>query len=195
MMGSPLNERTRDADEAQHWVSVNSFAIGKFEVTQAEWRKVMGNNPSQFAGCDLCPVEQVSWDDAQNYIDRLRTNSGLRFRLPTEEEWEYACRAGDANLYCGSSNIDVVAWYNENSGGRTNPVGLKQPNKWGLFDMSGNVKEWISSCPNNDCFYRSVRGGSWPIIGSYARAADRQKANTTPGWNKHSDIGFRVVLD
>lgn len=171
LMGSPADEPDRVSEhELQHRVTVSAFAIGRYEVTQAEWRAVMGDNPSKFAGCDRCPVENVSKDDAQQYIKKLNARTGRRYRLPTEEEWEYACRAGGTPRYykyCGADTPEPVAWYGggrrlgemvtlpsgwrtfaevEDRGGRTHPVGQKRPNAWGLYDMSGNVSEWSASC-------------------------------------------------
>jgi formylglycine-generating enzyme required for sulfatase activity len=111
------------------------------EVTQAEYRKVMGKNPSHFSGCDDCPVEQVSWNKANEYAKKVGK------RLPTEAEWEYAARGGNKSKgyrYSGSNGIDAVGWYDDNSSGKTHPVAQKQPNELGLYDMSGNVWEWCS---------------------------------------------------
>ena len=119
------------------------FYLGKYEVTQAEWQAVMGSNPSHFDECGpTCPVEEVSWNDVQEFIRKLNAAVGVeRYRLPTEAEWEYAARAGTAGERYG--NLDAIAWYNGNSGGRTHPVGRKAPNAWGLYDMLGNVFEWV----------------------------------------------------
>jgi formylglycine-generating enzyme required for sulfatase activity len=155
------------------------FAIGKYEVTQGEWRAVMGSNPSYFKDCgDRCPVEQVSWEDVQAFIGKLNEKTGKDYRLPSEAEWEYACRAGGRHKWCGSDNVDAVAWYDGNSGGRTHAVGGKRANGWGLHDMSGNVWEWVQDCyeegydkgqpvdgrthePSTNCARRVIRGGGW----------------------------------
>jgi formylglycine-generating enzyme required for sulfatase activity len=168
MMGSPEAETGRNNDERQHRVTLTKgFWLGKYEVTQAQWEAVMGSNPSQFKGADL-PVEHVSWNDCQAFIRKLCEKEGMLpgvYRLPTEAEWEFACRAGTTGPYAG--NLDSMAWYGNNSGatrldvkslgdaeqnaykqkimdnrGTTHVVGAKSPNAWGLFDMHGNVWEW-----------------------------------------------------
>ena len=167
-----------DDERPVHAVRISRpYALSKYEVTQAEWEAVMGSNPSGFAECGpSCPVEQVSWDNAQEFIGRLNARAGgVRYRLPTEAEWEYAARAGTSGDRYG--NLDAIAWYDGNSGGRTHPVGQKAPNAWGLHDMHGNVGEWVEDCwhdsyvgaPANgmawtaggDCRGRVLRGGSW----------------------------------
>jgi formylglycine-generating enzyme len=160
-----------------HTVTLSSYYIGKYEVTQAQWMTVMGSNPSHFQGCDECPVESVSWDDVQEFLSRLNQLTGKNFRLPTEAEWEFAARGGSIgspSLFAGGNDLDSVAWNEYNSGDRMHPVGLKAPNELGLYDMSGNVWEWC-----NDWFgdydstaktnprgpskgiCRLTRGGSW----------------------------------
>ncbi|MEJ2541743.1 MAG: SUMF1/EgtB/PvdO family nonheme iron enzyme [Gemmatimonadota bacterium] len=120
------------------------FYIQRTEVTQAQWREIMGDNPSNRSGCDLCPVDQVSWDDVQVFLARLNAAyPDAGFRLPTEAEWEYAARAGTTGDFGGTGVLDEMGWYSENAGQRTHPVGLKLPNDWGLYDMHGNVKEWV----------------------------------------------------
>jgi formylglycine-generating enzyme required for sulfatase activity len=194
-----------------HRVAINySFYMGRDEVTQAQWQAVMGNNPSSFKG-DLAepfiklPVEQVSWDDAQNFINKLNElNDGFRYRLPTEAEWEYACRAGTTGDYAG--NVSEMAWYSENSGSKTHAVGGKQPNAWGLFDMHGNVWEWCQDlyhvtydgAPTDGSAWLSVgeqkwqvlRGGSWSGNAASLRSASR---NSRPPDNRSSSYSFRVV--
>ncbi len=139
-----------------------NYEIGKYEVTQAEWRALMGNNPSKFGNCgDTCPVEKVSWDDVQVFIKKLNANTGSQYRLPTEAEWEYACFGGIQSEYCGSNDVDAVAWTDGKGNEQTHPVGQKQANGYGLYDMSGNVMEWTDGCWEGNCSQRVFRGGSW----------------------------------
>lgn len=121
------------------------FEIGKYEVTQKEWRDIMGDNPSYFKACgDNCPVEQVSWSEAKKFITKLNQRSEKEYRLPSEEEWLYACRGGSAGNFCGGNDAAVLGWNEANSGGAIHPVGQKQPNGYGLYDMGGNVAEWVA---------------------------------------------------
>ena len=167
------------------------IAMGKYEITQGEWRAVMGENPAYFSACgDRCPVEQVSWDEVQTFIRLLNQKTGKHYRLPTEQEWYGACRAGTSFDYCGSDNIDEVAWYAAKSGGASHLVGQKQANAWGLYDMSGNVFEWTSSCYEKDCSQRVGRGGSWAYKPANLIAAYRFgfRSNYRGG-----NLGFRLV--
>ncbi len=193
----------KESDEKPiHTVTVSSFYMDKTEVTQREYRKVMGKNPSNFSGCDECPVEQVNWHDANAYAKRVGK------RLPTEAEWEYAARGGSAGSptkYAGSNNIKDVAWYYGNSGKKTHPVGQKQPNALGLYDMSGNVWEWCSDWYDDNYYKNSpknnpkgpnsgtnrvLRGGSWSGNGFYCRVANRLRLNP---YGRYVNFGFRLV--
>lgn len=170
-------------------VSVNAFALGKTEVTQRQWRAVMGSNPSKFSSCgEDCPVEQVSWDGAQEFIKKLNAMTGKQYHLPSATEWEYACRAGGQQEYCGSDILDKVGWYEANSEDTTHPVARKQPNAFGLYDMSGNVMEWleVSNSPRHSGM-RELRGGHW---GRSARAAAPSLFVLPIGW---SFAGFRLA--
>ena len=163
------------------------FFLGKYEVTQAEWQAVMGSNPSSFDGCGPdCPVENVSWDDVQEFIRKLNAAVGEeRYRLPTEAEWEYAARAGTSGGRY-SEDVDAIAWYEDNSGSRTHPVGRKAPNAWGLHDMLGNVwewtQDWYGEYPGGEVTdpqgpasgsKRVFRGGGWSYDAGLCRASFR----------------------
>jgi formylglycine-generating enzyme required for sulfatase activity len=201
MMGSP-----NDAKPV-HQVMINySFYMGRFEVTQTQWELVMGKKTSYFNDCGNCPVEQVSWDDAQSFIQSLnQINDGHTYRLPTEAEWEYACRAGTTGDYAG--DLDSMAWYEKNSAGRTHVVGSKQPNAWGLSDMHGNVWEWCEDvfhlnykgAPTDGSAWlsvdfiigRAMRGGAWHNNAAVLRSASSRSFSTT--YSRESTVGFRVV--
>ena len=196
-----------DIEKPTHKVTVSDFCMGKYEVTQEEWESVMGSNPSKFKSGHNYPVEQVSWDDAQSYIRKLNSKTGKNYRLPTEAEWEYAARGGGQSKgykYSGSNILDNVAWHSGNSGSHTNPVGKKSPNELGIYDMSGNVWEWVSdwygsysAASQNDPggassgSYRVLRGGSWNASAQGCRVAYR--SGNTPSLRNNS-LGFRLVL-
>ena len=145
------NEQVRqppEDEQPQHRVTLKSFALGKYDITQEAWYALMGVNPSSNKGRPL-PVENVSWDDVQVFIQRLNAQTGKSYRLPTEAEWEYAARAGSTTDYSFGDDVSQLgryAWYTANSGGETHPVGEKQPNGFGLYDMHGNVWEWVQDC-------------------------------------------------
>jgi formylglycine-generating enzyme required for sulfatase activity len=168
-MGSPSDEEGRWSGEGPvHHVTIEDpFYMGKSEVTQAQWRAVMGDNPSFFSGDDDLPVETVSWDDVQSFITKLNDKEGTnKYRLPSEAEWEYACRAGTTTRYSfgdSESELGDYAWYYDNSGGQTHPVGQKKANSWGLYDMHGNVYEWVQDCWHSDYNGAPTDGSAWVV--------------------------------
>ena len=203
-------EQGRDAvfdEKPVHSVTVSDFYIGKYEVTQAQWEAVMGENPSHFKG-ENRPVDSVSWNDIQEFIEKLNAKTGKQYRLPTEAEWEYAARGGNQSKgykYSGSNNIDEVAWHSDNSASRTHIVGQKQPNELGLYDMTGNVYEWcsdwywskyyknaLSDNPTGPAIgtNRVLRGGGWYSFGIWCRVSNRHEYAPS---KSYYDIGFRLV--
>jgi formylglycine-generating enzyme required for sulfatase activity len=200
LMGSPPSESGRDPDEGpQSNVTVPNFYMSKYEVTQSQYRAVMGTNPSAFKGDDL-PVESVTWDEATEFCRKLSTLTGRQYRLPTEAEWEYAARAGTTGAATESANL--TAWYDGNSGARTHPVGQKEANHFGLYDMYGNVWEWCQSKYKpypysatdgredlQPADVRVLRGGSWESAAKACRAAYRRRVTPDP-----RSAGFRVVM-
>lgn len=205
-MGSPASEEGRSSDESQVSVTLSKgFWLAKTEVTQAQWDLVMGNNPSSFKGDDL-PVDNVSWDDAQEFIKKANGGgmmpSGWKFALPTEAQWEYACRAGETGPYSGGT-IKEVAWYKGNSTSKTHDVGTKKANTWGLHDMHGNVREWCADWYDDELsgggdpsgpssgVERVFRGGSWRCeASSFCRAACRRRQSA----DFEYATGFRPAL-
>jgi len=195
-----------DDESPSHRVTVSDFAIGETEVTQALWEAVMGSNPSNWTGDNL-PVESVSWNDVQTFIQKLNAKTGRHFRLPTEAEWEYAARGGSQShgyKYSGSNTLGNVAWYDDNSGNRTHPVKTKSPNELGLYDMSGNVWEWCSdwygsyssSAQTNPTgsstgSFRVSRGGSWISDARSCRVSYRD--DFIPD-DRFYYLGFRLAL-
>lgn len=196
-----------DDEKPLHEVKITKpFYLGATEVTQAQYQAAMGTNPSEFTGDPNRPVEKVSWDEAVAFCKRLSEKEKVTYRLPTEAEWEYACRAGSESKYCFGDNegqLGDYAWYDSNSGKRTQPVGQKKANAWGLFDMHGNVYEWCadrygsyaSSAATDPTgaasgSYRVYRGGGWSNSAGYLRSADRFW--DTPS-RRSSDLGFRVA--
>ncbi|MBN2308798.1 MAG: formylglycine-generating enzyme family protein [Candidatus Hydrogenedentes bacterium] len=220
MMGSPSGEEGHGADEAHHRVTLSrGFWMGKYEITQAQCEAVMGSNPSHFKGDKDLPVEQVSWDGARAFCEVLSRKAGAEFRLPTEAEWEYACRAGTTTPFhlgetisTDQANYDGNDTYGNGRKGeyreKTTPVGSFPANAWGLHDMHGNVCEWCedwydtnyyANSPERDprgprpptsCSHRVIRGGCWRHVPRSCRAADR--AGSTPD-ERDDGRGFRVA--
>ena len=204
-----------DDETPLHKVTVSSFQMGKTEVTLGQFKRFIAaagrtdlvddDFIKYNSNGDSAPVVQVSWYDAQAFIKWLNKADGGGYRLPSEAEWEYACRAGGNHTYCGSNDVDAVAWYDGNSGNRARAVGGKQANAFGLHDMSGNVYEWTQDCWNNsyngaptngaawtlgDCEDRVLRGGSWIYYARGSRAAGRSYYSAD---NRYSNIGFRLA--
>ncbi|MBR5784614.1 MAG: formylglycine-generating enzyme family protein [Bacteroidales bacterium] len=195
-----------DIEKPEHKVIITGYYLAETEVTQELWEAVMGNNPSTFKGSKR-PVENISWDDAQEFIKRLNKKTGRKFRLPTEAEWEFAARGGNLtkrNKYCGSNNLDDVAWYDENAEAQTHEVKTKQPNELGFYDMSGNVWEWCNDwftvytvhsetnpqgVPKG--FRRILRGGCWNSYSSFCRVSHRD--SYIPSANDYGS-GLRLAL-
>jgi len=201
-----------DADEKPvHEVCVPDFYISRTEVIQGQWEGIMAKNPSSFKGGKNYPVEHVSWQDAQNFIGNLnKKNSAHKFRLPTEAEWEYACRSNRKKEKWAGTNSETAlkdyAWLGSNSGSKPHPAGKLKPNSLGLYDMSGNVWEWVEDDYAPDCYQenernnpvcmrggnRVIRGGSWSLSARFARCSSRSSA---PPFENAYSVGFRIVRD
>lgn len=198
-----------DNDEKPiHTVTLSDFYIGKYEVTQKQWKAFMDSNPSNFTNCDNCPVERVSWKDIQEFIKKLNQKTGKNYRLPTEAEWEYAARGGIKSRgykYAGSNNLADVAWHDENAGNKTHPVGQKAANELGIYDMVGNVWEYCSdwygsyssSSKRNPLGPASGngrvrRGGGWKDKVRYLRVSNRNSWNPD---HRNYNLGFRLTMD
>ena len=206
MGATPEQENPHQFEEPTHQVTLSSYYIGETEVTQALWTAVMGNNLSWFEGDNL-PVENVSWEDCQTFIGKLNDLTGKRFRLPTEAEWEYAARGGKRSnhtQYSGGSNIDDVAWYDGNSGGKTHSVKTKKPNELGLYDMSGNVFEWCQDwygSYSSNAQTNPTGPYSWPVrVARGGCCDDRERicrssfrGGYSPGM-RFNFLGFRLAL-
>jgi len=209
-MGSPSSEKYRKFNEepVHHVKLTYDFYMGKYEVTQKQWREIMGNSPSFFKGDDL-PVERVSWYDVQEFIKKLNEKEGTdKYRLPSEAEWEYVVRAGTTTMYSFGDNVSELgdyAWYRGNSNGTTHPVGQKNPNPWGLYDMHGNVQEWMqdswhvtydgaptdgSAWESNDAPLKVRRGGAWRQEAGELRSANRLDDDP---YGRFPGLGFRLV--
>ncbi len=189
------------AEECLHQVTLGDFWIGKYEVTQADWTSVMGSNPSYFQEDPQCPVEQVSWDDLQEFIRRLNATGGMKYRLPTEEEWEFAARGGLSNKDCRFSGSNIpfeVAWARQNSGNKTHPAGALGSNELGIYDMSGNVWEWCNNLKvpypcdslSKKLEFRVLRGGSYASLPDNLRVKARNGRRASL---RLSTLGFRLA--
>ena len=203
-----MGSETQAREQPVHKVCVPGFWMGRYEVTQSQYQQVMGRNPSKFPGPNN-PVDQATWYDAANFTEEMGYRTGTKVRLPSEAEWEYACRAGGAHdKFCGPGDLpNRMAWNEGNSGSKvTHPVGQLAANAWGLYDMSGNVLEWTQDCWNDnyngapadgspwktgDCSYRAYRGGSHDDSTRELRAAYRHRGRM--GGSGNSCQGFRVV--
>jgi formylglycine-generating enzyme required for sulfatase activity len=208
IMGSPEHEPGRGSDEMQHEVTLTrGYFIQTTPVTQEQWKEVMRANPSNFLqGGEDCPVEGVSWNDCQEFLRRVNNKGRYPYRLPTEAEWEYACRAGASTSFSNEEpGLDAIGWYCGNSGKKTHPVAAKQPNAWGLFDMHGNVCEWCQDwygkyplMPQRDPQEVTLslgcvaRGGSWLSESQNCRAASRFCYSPNLSSNF---VGFRLVKE
>lgn len=213
-MGSPGEEIGRQADESQHEVTISqNFYLQEAEVTQAQWQQIMGNNPSTNSSCPQCPVTNVSWSDVQNFISALNTEYDQTYRLPTEAEWEYAARAGSVTAFTNGdiseqtcefvdTKLDEVGWYCFNSTNVTHAVKGKLDNGFSLYDMHGNVAEWVQDWYDGDYAVgpltdptgpasgtnRVVRGGGWNSYPTGCRSAARGSSSASG-----NDLGFRLV--
>jgi len=211
MMGSRPSDPGGAADEGpQRRVSVRGFLLGRTEVTQGQWRALMGSNPSAFKTCgDDCPVEMVSWQDASEYVAKLSARTGKAYRLPSEGEWEYAARAGSQTRWSfgdDESQLGQHAWFSGNSGRKTQRVGGRQVNGYGLYDMHGNVWEWVQDVWHGNYLGAPVDGTAWMSGGDHARRVLRGGASygnprdlrsASRNWNtpdfRVSVIGFRIA--
>jgi len=197
-----------DREMPAHSVTVDDFYICKYEVTQGLWEAVMGGNPSNFIGSDDLPAENVSWEDAQAFIQKLNLITGKKYRLPTEAEWEFAARGGNNSggyIYSGSNNLNEVGWYGGNSGNTTQPAGQKIPNELGIYDMSGNVWELVNdryggysdsaqtnpAGPDSGSYYVN-RGGSWNYGSRSCRVTERYFNSPSV---RGSYLGLRIAFD
>ena len=209
MMGDSVGDGKANETPA-HEVCLDDFFLSEIETTQLLWQQIMGNNPSRFNDCKNCPVDMVSWNDVQTFIEKLNQITSNPYRLPTEAEWEYAARsAGKQQRWAGTNNdakLKLFAWYGENSNGRPQAVKAKQPNTLGLYDMTGNVWEWVQDWYDNNYYQNSpkpnpkgpdngdskvLRGGSYFFSPMGIRTTVRA---TSPPDHRFFDIGFRLAI-
>ena len=199
-----------DDEQPLHTVRISKpFYLGRYEVTQGQWQIIMGHNRSRFQSDAALPVERVSWEDVQKFLRRLNAKEGVStYRLPTEAEWEYVARAGTTAAYSFGNDprqLSEYAWYGENSGNKTHPVGQKKPNPWGLYDMHGNVWEWVqdwyglsTAVPAVDPagppsgLSRVFRGGSWLSDAWYCRSAYHNGVQPS---TRYGYLGFRLLRE
>lgn len=199
-----MGTSTAETDEMPlRQVCLDGFFIGKYEVTQGQWLQIMENNPSFFSSCgNNCPVDNVSWNDVQEFVGKLNSQNGRNYRLLTEAEWEYACQSGGkSERFCGGADVDSVAWYDRNSNSKSHPVGEKRPNGLGIYDMSGNVWEWVSDLYQSPLSSQNVegalagskrvmRGGSWYNDAKNVRALNRGGDGRE---HRSINLGFRIA--
>ncbi|WP_130472627.1 formylglycine-generating enzyme family protein [Candidatus Magnetaquicoccus inordinatus] len=202
------NDRCFDNEKPAHEVTLSAFRIGRSEVTQEQWRKVMGEDPADLSAKDCggdCPVDSVAWDDVQEFIKKLNSMGEHKYRLPTEAEWEYACRSGGKEeIYSGANTADTVAWYNDNSKRELHPVGKRSANGFAVSDMSGNVWEWVqdiygayAAAAATDPVVESggsdriFRGGYFGSVSRHLRCTMRNRGSSSM---KVNAIGFRLAM-
>lgn len=215
-MGSPKSEDKRESDEIQHEVTLSGFAMSETEVTQKLWQAVMGNNPSVFKNCDQCPVENVSWFDCEKFIQKLNAMTLKKYRLPTEAEWEYTCRAGTKTPFNTGTTLSTEQAHFSNKihsldptpdskyGNKTIPVKTYTANNWGFYDMHGNVREWCSDWYGayttfaqtnpkgaENGTYKVLRGGDWNFSVNFSRSAFRFGDSPKDSF---SNTGFRLCI-
>ena len=202
-----LNKTNESKEKLYHSVTLNSYSIGKYEVSQAQWKALMVSNPSYHKDCDQCPVENVSWNEIQEFIQKLNAQTGKNYRLPTEAEWEFAAKGGNNSkgyIYSGSNDLSAVAWHSDNSDYKAQIIGGKQANELGIYDMSGNVWEWCSDwfgelSSSNETNpkgslsgeTRVLRGGGWDYWVNYCSVSGRHSAFPS---DRIPFYGFRLVL-
>ncbi len=197
-------------EDPPHQVTLPKYCIGKYEITQIQWLGIMGRNPSDFKGCPTCPIEQISWNEIQKFITKLNALTGKNYRLPTEAEWQFAAQGGNLSKgykYSGDTAVSNVAWYCENNCKTTKPVGSKQPNELGIYDMSGNAVELCSDWYDKDYYEKSptenpkgpaegtakvMRGGSWEDHEDRCRVSKRDKVTLD---ERCYHAGFRLAMD